>query len=62
VWSLRKDHEILTCELRVQPVGVEAQCFRNREFPAGRRFDSRAEAQSYADQLRRDCGRVGWTA
>jgi hypothetical protein len=61
VWALRKAEETLTCELRVQPIGVEAQCFRNGEFLAGRRFDARAQALSYADGLRRDCERRGWT-
>jgi hypothetical protein len=61
VWSLRKNHETLTCELRAQPVGVEAQCFRNREFLAGRLFNARADALAYADGLRRDCERLGWT-
>jgi hypothetical protein len=39
---------------------VEAQCFRNREFLAGRLFNTRAEALSYAEELRRDCERLGW--
>jgi hypothetical protein len=63
VWSLGKEDETLTCELRDQgEFGWEAQTFRNGEFQSGQRFDLRAQAEHYAAVLHQDFERLGWTA
>jgi hypothetical protein len=50
LWELRVNHVTWSCELRYQgEYGVEMQIFRDGEFFAGRRFDTRALAVQWAE-------------
>src|ERR1700680_1700861 len=51
LWAVRKDGRQLDCELRDHGAwGVEVQVYREREFPFGRRWATRALALEEADE------------
>jgi hypothetical protein len=53
LWSLRKDHRQIDCELRTHGTyGVEVQLLREREFYAGRMFPTREIALQWAEEER----------
>lgn len=53
LWSLLKDHETWTAELRYHgEYGVECQILRDGELAIGRRFDLKAQAIAWE----RRCG------
>ena len=61
VWSLRKNQETVTCELRdLRQYGFEAQLFRNGHSLSGRRFETRDLALQYVSALRGEFERRGW--
>jgi hypothetical protein len=55
LWAIRKDGRQLDCELRDHgALGVEVQIYREREFPYGRRWATRALAVGVPRQPARD--------
>lgn len=61
LWSMRKDGRQIDAELRGHgEYGWELQLLRECEFYAGRRFDLRAQAIAYGDEIRRDLASQGW--
>jgi hypothetical protein len=60
VWTLRKGHQTIRCELRTHGHGVEAQLLRDNAFYAGRLFKQRAHALAHAAECRADLQAEGW--
>jgi hypothetical protein len=60
LFSFMRDHDRFACELRYHGEwGVEAQFFRNEEFTFSRRFDTREQAITWAENERKDIEK-GW--
>jgi hypothetical protein len=61
VWTLQKGFTTMHCELRSHgDYGCEAQTFRDGEFVAGRRFDTREQAFQWAASDRAELERDEW--
>ena len=62
LWALRKDQEWLECKLRNHgEFGWETHLARAGRFRCGRRFDTRDQAMKFANVLRVDLEREGWS-
>ena len=63
LWRVHKGGEVALCELRDSPAGAgwELVVRFNNEITGTRRYDSERIARYYADALRQDYLRDGWT-
>ena len=62
VWTLVRNGVRVDAECRSHGEwGWELQILRNGEFYAGRRFDLRAQAVAYGEDIRREMEGDGWT-
>ena len=62
VWRLRKDHTWLDARLTdcAESTDVEAQFFYDGALLVARRWPSREQALTHAEDQRRDLQRAGW--
>ncbi len=62
LWTVQKAGREVSCELRDlgEAGAVEMRLFRDGEFYAGRRFDTRARGIRYADGRRGQFAPLGW--
>jgi len=65
VWRLRRDHQVLTCELRDDDrvgAGIDVQLLRDGELLASRRCVNVEGARFVAERQRQHRLRTGWTS
>ena len=64
VWRLRRDHQVLMCELRDDDrvgAGIDVQLLRDGELLASRRCVHVEDARFVAERQRQNRLRTGWT-